>query len=158
MMYGILMEHVILDGYETLFFILKDERKFKYLKTKRSEKYTEYNGMKIANLGYYVMKNIHMHWSHSTVFFFLVAPALEHRAEFPQFLDQGQSVGLLGWVISSSQGLYLYTKRKPHTHTQTLNIHALRGFRTHGPGFQASEDSARLRPLGYRDRHKVLLG
>jgi hypothetical protein len=40
-------------------------------------------------------------------FFFLVAPTLgsflpllEHRAEFPQFLDQGQSVGLLGRVIS----------------------------------------------------------
>jgi hypothetical protein len=32
-------------------------------------------------------------------------PVLEHRAEFPQFLDQGQSVGLLGRVISSSQGL-----------------------------------------------------
>jgi hypothetical protein len=34
-----------------------------------------------------------------------LAPALEHRAEFPQFLDQGQLVGLLGRVISSSQGL-----------------------------------------------------
>jgi hypothetical protein len=41
---------------------------------------------------------------------FLVAPTLgsllpllEHRAEFPQFLDQGQSAGLLGRVISSSQ-------------------------------------------------------
>jgi hypothetical protein len=28
---------------------------------------------------------------------------LEHRAEFPQFLDQGQLVGLLGRVISSSR-------------------------------------------------------
>jgi hypothetical protein len=26
---------------------------------------------------------------------------LEHRAEFSQFLDQGQSVGLLGRVITS---------------------------------------------------------
>jgi hypothetical protein len=49
-------------------------------------------------------------------FLFLVALTLgslllllEHRAEFPQFLDQGQSVGLHGRVISSSQGLYLYT-------------------------------------------------
>jgi hypothetical protein len=40
-------------------------------------------------------------------FFFLVAPTLgsllsllEHRAEFPQFLDQGQSVGLLGRVVA----------------------------------------------------------
>jgi hypothetical protein len=46
------------------------------------------------------------------LFFFLVAltlrsllPLLEHRAEFPQSLDQGQSVGLLGRAISLSQGL-----------------------------------------------------
>jgi hypothetical protein len=34
----------------------------------------------------------------------------------------------------------------------TSNIHALSGIRTHGPGFRANEDSAWLRPLGYRDR------
>jgi hypothetical protein len=41
--------------------------------------------------------------SNYSFFFFLVAPTLgsllpllEHRAEFPQFLDQGQAVGLLG--------------------------------------------------------------
>jgi hypothetical protein len=57
------------------------------------------------------------------IFFFLVAPTLwsllpllEHRAEFPQFLDQGQSVGLLGRVSSSSQGLYLYTNTEKGTH------------------------------------------
>jgi hypothetical protein len=33
-----------------------------------------------------------------------------------QLLDLGQSVGLLGRVISSSQGLYLYTNRKTHIH------------------------------------------
>jgi hypothetical protein len=40
------------------------------------------------------------------------------------FLGLRQSVGLLGWVISSSQGLYLYTntEKRTHTHTQTLNI------------------------------------
>jgi hypothetical protein len=43
-------------------------------------------------------------------------PLLEHRAEFPQFLDQGQSVGLLGPVISSSQDLYLYTNTETRTH------------------------------------------
>jgi hypothetical protein len=87
-------------------------------------------------------------------FFFLVAPTLgsllpllEHKAEFPQFLDQRQSVGLFGRVISSSQGLYMYTNRKTHTHTQTLNIHALSRIQTHGPGFRASEDCARPRPL-----------
>jgi hypothetical protein len=92
------------------------------------------------------------------LFFFLVAPTLgslllllEHRAEFPQFLDPGQSVGLLGRAISSSQGLSTCTPQTK-AHTQTLNIHALSGIRIHGPGFQASEGSARPRPLGCRDR------
>jgi hypothetical protein len=56
------------------------------------------------------------------------------------FLDLRQSVGLLGRVISSSQGLYLYTNRKTHTHThthtKTLNIHALSGIRTHNFGYR----------------------
>jgi hypothetical protein len=59
-------------------------------------------------------------------FFFLVAPTLgsllpllEHRTEFPQFLDQGQSVGLFGRGISSSQGIYLYTNTEKRTHTGT---------------------------------------
>jgi hypothetical protein len=41
------------------------------------------------------------------------------------------SVGLLGRVISSSQGLYFYLYRKTHIHMQTLKIHALSGIRTH---------------------------
>jgi hypothetical protein len=71
-----------------------------------------------------------------------------------QLLDLGQSVGLLGRVISSSQGLYLNTHRpKNALRTQTLNIHALSGIRTHGFGVSASEDSSCLRPFGYRDLH-----
>jgi hypothetical protein len=59
------------------------------------------------------------------------------------FLDLRQSVGLFGgWS----------TRRKASTCTQTLNIHALSGIRTNDPVFRASEDSACLRPLGYRDR------
>jgi hypothetical protein len=61
---------------------------------------------------------------HVHIFFFLPrcshtwerAPALEHRAEFPQGLNLGQSVGLLGRVISSSHGLYLYTNTEKRTH------------------------------------------
>jgi hypothetical protein len=52
-------------------------------------------------------------------------------------LDLRHSVGLLGRVISSSQGLYLYT----NTEKRTPNIHALSEIRTHDPGFRASEDS-----------------
>jgi hypothetical protein len=33
-----------------------------------------------------------------------------------QLLDLGQLVGLLGWMISSSQGLYLYTNTEKRTH------------------------------------------
>jgi hypothetical protein len=76
--------------------------------------------------------------------------------------------GAQGWVSSVSwsgtvgrtpctgdqlvaRPLPVHEHRKTHTHTQALNIHALSGIRTHGPGFRASEDSARPRPLGYRD-------
>jgi hypothetical protein len=56
-------------------------------------------------------------------------------------------------VISSSQDLYLNTGQHRHgINTYTPNIHALCGIWTHDPGFRAREDSACLRPLGYRDR------
>jgi hypothetical protein len=69
-------------------------------------------------------------------------------------LDLRRSVGPLGRVVSSSQGLYLYTntQTQKNAQTQTPNIHALSAIRTHDHGFRASEDSTRLRPLGYRDR------
>jgi hypothetical protein len=44
-------------------------------------------------------------------------PFLKHRAS--QFLNLGQSAGLLGWVISPSQGLYhtgQHKHRKTHKH------------------------------------------
>jgi hypothetical protein len=69
-----------------------------------------------------------------------------------QLLDLGLSAGLLERVISSLRGLYLYTNTEKPTHNKTLNIHALSGIRTHGPGVRASEDSSCLRPRGYRDR------
>jgi hypothetical protein len=40
--------------------------------------------------------------------------------------------------------LLVHKHRK--THTQTLNIYVLSEIQTHGPGFQASEDSALFRP------------
>jgi hypothetical protein len=77
-----------------------------------------------------------------------VAPTLERRAFVTrfvslQFLNLRQSVGLLGRVISPSQGRYL---------TQT-DIHALNGTRTHGPSIRAAEDISCLRPRGHYDRH-----
>jgi hypothetical protein len=54
-----------------------------------------------------------------------------------------QTVGLLGRVISPSQGRYLNTGQ--HTHNkriQTPNIHALSGIRTHEPSVRASENNS----------------
>jgi hypothetical protein len=64
-------------------------------------------------------------------------------------LDLRHLVGLLGRMISSSQGLYLHTNTEnahTHTHKQTLNIYALEWVRTHDPGFRASENTACFRP------------
>jgi hypothetical protein len=66
-----------------------------------------------------------------------------------QLLDLGQSVGLLGREINSSQ------TQKNAQRTQTLNIHALSGIGTHGRDIRASEDNSCLRPFGYRDWQKT---
>jgi hypothetical protein len=69
------------------------------------------------------------------------------------------SVGRTPWAGDQlvARPLPVHKHRKTHPHTQTLNIHALNGIRTHYPGYRASEDSACLRPLGYRDRPTMLL-
>jgi hypothetical protein len=75
-------------------------------------------------------------------FFTSSCPHLEACSRFwsmgliSQFLDHSQTVGLLGRVISWSQGLYLNTGKLTHT----SNVHALSGIKIHDPGFQASED------------------
>jgi hypothetical protein len=70
-----------------------------------------------------------------------------------QFLDLSQAVGLLGRVISSSQGLYLNTgQHNPEKRGHTLNIHAQGEIRTRNHGLRAIEDCSCLRPLCYRDR------
>jgi hypothetical protein len=71
---------------------------------------------------------------------------LEHRASVKrfvslQFLNLKHSVGLLGRVISPSQGLYL---------TQT-DIHASSGIGTHDPSVRSSDDSSWPRPRGNCD-------
>jgi hypothetical protein len=70
-----------------------------------------------------------------------------------------QTVGLLGRVTSSSQGLYLNTRQHKHrinTYTHQTSMPCV-GFKPTIPGFRASEDSSCLRPLGYCDRPDTLL-
>jgi hypothetical protein len=61
-----------------------------------------------------------------------------------------QTVGLLGRVISPSQGHYLHTGQHKHRIDVYTDIHALTGIRTHDPSVWANEDSSCLdtaRPL-----------
>jgi hypothetical protein len=67
-------------------------------------------------------------------------------------------VGLLGRVISPSQGLYLH-RTKQHRKTRT-NIHALSGIRTHGPSNQpakthASDRTATVTGIRYHFDDKI---
>jgi hypothetical protein len=64
--------------------------------------------------------------------------------------------GTVGRTPRTGDQVPVHKHRKTHTHSQTPNIHALSGIRNHGPGFRASEDSTRPRPLGYRDRRQFL--
>jgi hypothetical protein len=63
-----------------------------------------------------------------------------------------QTVGLLGRVISPSQGRYLYTGQHKHRINAYTDINALSGIRTHDRSVRASEDSSCLRLRGHYDR------
>jgi hypothetical protein len=62
------------------------------------------------------------------------------------------TVGLLGLVVSPSQGRYLYRGQHKHRTNAYTNIHAFSGIRTHDPSVPASEDNSCLRPRGHCDR------
>jgi hypothetical protein len=63
-----------------------------------------------------------------------------------------QTLGLLGRVISPSQGHYLHTGQHRHRINAYTDIRASSGIRTHDPSVRANEDSSRLRPRGHCDR------
>jgi hypothetical protein len=63
------------------------------------------------------------------------------RLTYRRFLELFRHMlGLLGWVISPSQGLYLH-RTIQHRKTRT-NIHALSGIRTHDPSNQPAKTHA----------------
>jgi hypothetical protein len=92
----------------------------------------------------------------SDYFFSVALPAHSGPRPLLQFRNHfSQSVGLLGRVISPSQGRYLYTGQHKHrinAYIHTPNIHALSGIRTHDPSVRASENSSCLRPRCYCDQ------
>jgi hypothetical protein len=50
-----------------------------------------------------------------------------------------ETVGLLGLVISPSQGRYLPTGQHKHRINESTNINALSGIRTHDPSFERAK-------------------
>jgi hypothetical protein len=68
-------------------------------------------------------------------------------------VTRSRTVGRTFWTGDQlvARPLTVHKHRKTHTKTQALNIHALSGIRTNGPGVRASEESSPLRALGYRD-------
>jgi hypothetical protein len=105
---------------------------------------TKGNILRTVNLYYYVHSFIHQ-WLYSP----FVGPGLF----FSFVIFFTQRVGLLGRIISTSQGLYLYTGQHKHRINAHTNIHASSRIRTYDPSVRASEDSSCLRPLVYRDRY-----
>jgi hypothetical protein len=69
-----------------------------------------------------------------------------------------QSVGLLGWGISPSQGLYLHIEQHKHRiNAHYTDKHAMSGIRTHNLRVRAIEDSPCLRQRGHCDRIIVFI-
>jgi hypothetical protein len=66
-----------------------------------------------------------------------------------------QTVGLLGRVISPSQGRYQHTRQHKHRINAHTDIHALRGIRTNDSSVWAGEDSPCLQQRGHCDRWNV---
>jgi hypothetical protein len=57
-----------------------------------------------------------------------------------------QAVGLLGRVISPSQGRYAHAGQHKHRINARTDIHVLRGIRIYDPSVRAGEDYSCLRP------------
>jgi hypothetical protein len=91
-------------------------------------------------------------------FFRPLAPTLE-RNIISQFIDHFTD-GRTPWTGDQLVARPLPKHRTTETQNKcihTPNIHVLCEIRTHDPFFRVSEDSTCLRPLGYRDRHRIYL-
>jgi hypothetical protein len=94
--------------------------------------------------------SLYIFFQNKESFFITALPAHSGPRPLTQFRNHfSQMVGLLGRVMSSSQGIYLNTGQHKHgINAYTPNIHALSGIRTNDPSVRASEDSSCLRPRG----------
>jgi hypothetical protein len=91
---------------------------------------------------------VKIHFLHSFIRQLFYITLLGPGLCFIFLLSFTQTVGLLGRVISSSQGRYLHRGQHKHRINSHTDIHALSGIRTQAPSVWASEDSSCLRPRG----------
>jgi hypothetical protein len=89
---------------------------------------------------------------HSFIHQWLYSPLLGRGLFFSSVISFTQTVGLIGRVISPSQGRYLQTGQQKHRINAHTDIHALTRIRTHDPGVRLGEASSCLRPRGNCDR------
>jgi hypothetical protein len=90
----------------------------------------------------------------SWYFFFYGSTALVGLGHFFSILISTQLVGLLGWVISPSQGRYLHTGQ--HKHSINANRHpCLEWDSNPRSSVRASKDNSWLRLCGHCDRPAV---
>jgi hypothetical protein len=96
----------------------------------------------------FVMKMISLIFSHcvSLSHLWIKPCGLFQFRIISEIMNHRHMVGLLGRVISSSQGLYLY-RTTQHKKTRT-NIHAISGIQTHDPVYERSRPTPQTaRPL-----------
>jgi hypothetical protein len=87
----------------------------------------------------------------------IYSPLLDPGLFFSFVIFFTQTVGLLGRVISPSQGRYLHTGQHKHRINAHIDIHALSEIRTHSLSIRASEGSSSLTPCGDCDRRSTIL-
>jgi hypothetical protein len=110
--------------------------------------------------------NISIHFSFRVHVYALILHIYIHQCLYSPLLGLGlfssfiifftQMVGLLGRVISPSQGHNLCTGQHKHRINADTDIHALSGIRTHIPSIQAADISC-LRPRGHCDWLALIL-
>jgi hypothetical protein len=88
--------------------------------------------------------------------FMALQPLLGPGLFFSSIIIFTQTVGLLGRVMTPSQGRYLHAGQHKHRINSYTYIHVLSWIRTHDPSVLASEDSSCLRPRGHCDRQEAI--
>jgi hypothetical protein len=96
--------------------------------------------------------------NYSFIYQWLHSPLLSPGLFFCLVINFTQTVGLLGRVISPSQGRYLHTGQHKCRMNAPTDIRISSGILTHDPSSRASEDSSCLRRRFHCDLHKELYG